>query len=75
MWTKEGHSKVLERVDHVCLMMRIIQKKAVGSNSVAERWYLKEANPWEGREGENRADPGFTFEGERGTTLGMFDDI
>lgn len=26
-------------------------------------------------EGENRADPGFSFEGEIGTTLGTFGDI
>lgn len=37
MWTKEGHSKVLERADHVCMMMGIIQKNDVGSNYVAER--------------------------------------
>lgn len=48
MWTKERHSKVLERVGHVCMMMRIIRKKEVGSNNVAERWNLKEAKPWEG---------------------------
>lgn len=38
----------MERVDHVCAMMRILQKEEVGSNNVAERWNLKEANVWGG---------------------------
>lgn len=35
-WSKKGHSKVLETVAHVCMMMGITQKQEVGSNYVAE---------------------------------------
>ncbi len=41
MWSKERHLKILKTVDHVCMMMGIIQKKEMGSNDVVKRGKTK----------------------------------